>query len=164
MVLAGTWYPAAALANVPEFDFGVAPNPVLDPEDPDTYHNVSWLWGWSVNANSPDAEKQAAQDFLAFILGKQGETEQAAYWFENLGYLQPTNAFLESDAYASALEASPWLDLWITAFENYQIDAVPHSYDSIGAALVRAIDRVIYDGMSAQETADILQAELERGV
>jgi len=164
MVLAGTWYPAAALANVPDFDFGVAPNPVLDPDDPDTYHNVSWLWGWSVNVNSSDAEKQAAQEFLAFILGKQGETEQAAYWFENLGYLQPSRAFLESDAYAAALEADPWLDLWITAFEDYQIDAVPHSYDSIGAALVRAIDRVIYDGMAAQETADILQAELERGV
>jgi ABC-type glycerol-3-phosphate transport system substrate-binding protein len=164
MVLAGTWYPAAALANVPDFDFGVAPNPVLDPDDPDTYDNVSWLWGWSVNANSPEAEKQAAQEFLAFILGKKGETEQTAYWFDNLGYFQPTNAFIDSEAYASALEERPWLDLWVTAFDNYAIDTVPHNYDPVGAALVRAIDRVIYDGMPAQETADILQAELERGV
>jgi ABC-type glycerol-3-phosphate transport system substrate-binding protein len=163
MVLAGTWYPAAALANVPDFDFGVAPNPVLDPDDPSTYHNVSWLWGWSVNQNSPDAEKQAAQDFLAFILGKKGETEQAAWWFENLGYFQPTQAFIESEAYASALEERPWLDLWIEAFDNYQIDTVPHSYDAAGAALMRAIDRVIYDGATAQEAADQLQAELERG-
>ena len=164
MVLAGTWYPAAALANVPDFDFGVAPNPVLDPEDPSTYHNVSWLWGWSVNAASPDAEKQAAQEFLAFILGKKGETEQAAYWFENLGYFQPSKAFLESEAYASALEERPWLDLWVSAFDEYEIDTVPHNYDAIGAALVRAIDRVIYDGASAQDAADQLQTELERGV
>jgi ABC-type glycerol-3-phosphate transport system substrate-binding protein len=164
MVLAGTWYPAAALANVPDFDFGVAPNPVLDPDDPSTYHNVSWLWGWSVNAASPDPEKQAAQGFLAFMLGKKGETEQAAYWFDNLGYFQPSVAFIESDAYASALEERPWLDLWISAFDRYQIDTIPHSYDAVGAALVRAIDRVIYDGVSAQEAADQLQAELERGV
>jgi ABC-type glycerol-3-phosphate transport system substrate-binding protein len=163
MVLAGTWYPAAALANVPDFDFGVAPNPVLDPDDPDTYHNVSWLWAWSVNANSPDPEKAAAQEFLAFILGKQGETEQAAWWFENLGYFQPSRAFIESEAYASALGERPWLELWISAFENYQIDTVQHSFDAAGAALVRAIDRVIYDGASAQEAADQLQAELERG-
>jgi ABC-type glycerol-3-phosphate transport system substrate-binding protein len=164
MVLAGTWYPAAALANVPDFDFGVAPNPVLDPDDPSTYHNVSWLWGWSVNAASPDPEKQAAQEFLAFILGKKGETEQAAWWFENLGYFQPTTAFIESEAYAAALEERPWLDLWIKAFENYSIDTVPHSYDAVGAALVRAIDRVIYDNVPVQEAADQLQAELERGV
>jgi ABC-type glycerol-3-phosphate transport system substrate-binding protein len=164
MVLAGTWYPAAALANVPDFDFGVAPNPVLDPDDPSTYHNVSWLWGWSVNAASPEPERQAAQEFLAFILGKKGETEQAAWWFEDLGYFQPNRAFIESEAYASALEQRPWLDLWIKAFENYSIDTVPHSYDAVGAALVRAIDRVIYDNVPAQEAADQLQAELVRGV
>jgi ABC-type glycerol-3-phosphate transport system substrate-binding protein len=162
MVLAGTWYPAAALGNVPDFDFGVVPSPVLDPDDPSTYHNISWLWGWSVNADSSDAEKAAAQEFLAFILGKKGETAQTAWWFENLGYFQPTVAFLESDAYASALVDRPWLDLWVTAFDDYQIDAVPHSYDEAGAALVRAIDRVIYDGASAEEAADQLQAELER--
>jgi ABC-type glycerol-3-phosphate transport system substrate-binding protein len=162
MVLAGTWYPAAALGNVPDFDFGVVPNPVLDPDDPSTYHNISWLWGWSVNAASSDAEKAAAQEFLAFILGKKGETEQTAYWFENLGYFQPSNVFLESEAYASALEESPWLDLWVTAFDTYQINAVPHSYDEAGAALVRAIDRVIFDGASAEEAAEQLQAELVR--
>jgi ABC-type glycerol-3-phosphate transport system substrate-binding protein len=164
MVLAGTWYPAAALGNVPDFDFGVVQNPVLDPDDPSTYHNVSWLWGWSVNADSPDPEKVAAQELLAFILGKKGETEQAAYWFENLGYFQPSDAFLDSDAYAAALADRPWLDLWISAFDDYEIDAVPHNYDAIGAALVRAIDRVIYDGASAEDAANQLQAELERGV
>ena len=39
-----------------------------------------------LDAEAAEAEKQAAQDFLAFITGKKGETEQAAYWFENLGY------------------------------------------------------------------------------
>jgi ABC-type glycerol-3-phosphate transport system substrate-binding protein len=162
MVLAGTWYPAAAQGNVPDFDFGVVQSPVLDPDDPSTYKNVSWLWAWSVNQASPDAEKQAAQEFLAFILGKKGETEQAAYWFENLGYFQPRVDFLESDAYAAALEDRPWLDLWISAFDDYEIDVVDHAFDEPGSALVRAIDRVIYDGQSAQDSADQLQAELER--
>lgn len=162
MVLAGTWYPAAALGNVPDFNFGVVQNPVLDPDDPETYKNVSWLWAWAVNAASPDAEKQAAQEFLAFITGKKGETEQAAYWFENLGYFQPTVDFLASDSYAAALADRPWLDLWPSAFDNYEIDVVGHAFDEPGSAIVRAIDRVIYDGQSAEDSADQLQAELER--
>jgi ABC-type glycerol-3-phosphate transport system substrate-binding protein len=162
MVAAGTWFPAAALPNNPDFDFGVAPMPVVDPDDPETYKNISWLWGWSVNAASPEPDQLAAQQFIAFILGKKGETEQAAWWFENLGYLQPSVAFLESDAYATALEESPWLQLWVDAFDNYEIAPVQHSYDQAGAALARAIDRVIYDQMPAEETAAQLQAELER--
>lgn len=162
MVLAGTWYPAAALGNVPDFDFGVVQNPVLDPDDPSTYKNVSWLWGWSVNEASDTAKKQAAQEFLAFILGKKGETEQAAYWFDNLGYFQPTVAFLESDAYAAALADRPWLDLWVSAFDDYEIDVVAHAFDEEGSALVRAIDRVIFDNQSAEDSANQLQAELER--
>lgn len=162
MVLAGTWFPAAAAGNVDEFNFAVVPNPVVDPDDPSTYKNISWLWGWSVNADSTEPQKQAAQEFLAFILGKKGETEQAAFWFSELGYLQPSKAFLESDTYQSALEEQPWLDLWIEAFDEYEIKPVPHSYDEPGSALVRAIDRIIYDGATADEAAEQLQAELER--
>ncbi|PWC05328.1 extracellular solute-binding protein [Agromyces badenianii] len=162
MVSAGTWYPSSAIQNNEDFDFGVAPNPVVDPENPDTYKNVSWLWGWSINANAEEERKAASQEFLAFMLGKKGETEQSADWFERLGYMQPSLAFLESDAYQSALEESPWLQLWVDALSNYEVTPVPHSYDEAGAALVRAIDRVIYDGASAEEAADQLQAELER--
>ena len=115
-----------------------------------------------MNANSPIDEQIAAQEFMAFILGKKGETEQAQWWFENLGYSQPSNAFLESAGYADAVATSPWLELFIDAFDDYQIEAVPHSYDEAGAALVRAIDRVIYDGATAEEAAASLQSELER--
>jgi len=164
MVLAGTWYPGAAEPNAPDgvFNYSVAPHPVVDPDDPSTYHNISWLWGWSVNANSPTAEQVAAQEFMAFMLGKKGETEQAQFWFENLGYTQPSVAFLESQGYADAVAESPWLQLFIDAFEDYDIQPVPHSFDEPGAALVRAIDRVIYDGATAEEAAASLQAELKR--
>lgn len=100
--------------------------------------------------------------FLAFMLGKKDETEQAAWWFDNLGYMQPSNAFLESDTYNQTLETKPWLRLWVDAFDTYEIGYVQHSYDETGLALMRAIDRVIYDGMSAEETAALLQAELVR--
>jgi ABC-type glycerol-3-phosphate transport system substrate-binding protein len=162
MVSAGTWYPASAIQNNEDFDFSVAPQPVVDPDDPDTYKNVSWLWGWSINANADEARKAASQKFLAFMLGKKGETEQAADWFERLGYMQPSKAFLESDAYNAALAESPWLNLWVEALANYEVRAVPHSYDEAGAALVRAMDRVVYDGASAEEAAAQLQSELER--
>ena len=85
MVLAGTWYPGAASPNAPdgEFNYSVAPHPVVDPDDQSTYHNISWLWGWSVNANSPTDEQVAAQEFMAFMLGKKGETEQAQFWLRS---------------------------------------------------------------------------------
>ncbi|WP_436499998.1 ROK family protein [Actinokineospora sp. HUAS TT18] len=162
MVQAGTWYPASAKESNPNFKFAVAPNPVVNPDDPSTYQNISWLWGWSVNAKSPSPQKAAAQKFLAFVLGKKGETAQAAYWFEHAGFLQPSKAFLESDAYQAALKESPWLKLWIDAFDKYKIAPVPHSYDEPGAALVRAIDRVIYDKVSPSDAAQSLQQELSR--
>ena len=162
MVLAGTWFPPAASPNNPDWEVAVAPHPVVDPDDPATYHNIQWAWGWSVNANASAERQQLAQEFLAFIVGKKGETEQAAWWFANLGYTHPSNAFLESDAYAAKLESDPWLQVWVDAFEDYDIQYIQHMYDQAGQALLRAIDRVIYDGMSAADTANLLQGELER--
>lgn len=162
MVLAGTWFPPAATPNNPDWEFGVAPHPVVDPDDPSTYHNIQWAWGWSVNANASAERQQLAQEFLAFIVGKKGETEQAAWWFDNLGYMHPSDAFLGSDTYAATLEENPWLQVWVDAFEDYQIDYVQHSYDQPGQALLRAIDRIIYDQMSAADSANLLQGELER--
>jgi len=161
-VLAGTWYEPAAKQNNPDFNFGVSPHPVVDPDNPDTYKNIEWSWGWSVNNQKPPEQQKLAQEFMATMLGKKGEVDQAAWWFDNLGYMQPSTAFLESDVYQKTLQEKPWLKLWVDAFDTYDIGYVQHSYDEAGLALMRAIDRMIYDGMSAQDTADILQAELER--
>lgn len=162
MVLAGTWFAPAIRGANPDVRFGVAPHPVVDPDDPSTYSNIVWSWGWSSNPNK-DAEQQAlGQEFLAFILGKNGEADQPVWWFENLGYLQPRTAFLESDGYRDTLAAEPWLQLFFDAYDDYTIEYVQHSYDEAGAALVRAIDRIIYDGMTAQETSELFQSELSR--
>jgi ABC-type glycerol-3-phosphate transport system substrate-binding protein len=162
MVLAGAWFAPAIRGQNPEVRFGVAPHPVVDPDDESTYKNIAWTWSWSVNANKSAEQQELAQEFLAFMLGKKGEAEQPLYWFEQAGYLQPRSAFLESDEYQSVLEADPWLNQFFVAYDMFDIDYVQHSYDDIGSALVRAIDRVIYDGMSAEETAALLQAELQR--
>lgn len=163
MVQAGTWYPGAASPNAEgEFNFGVAPIPVVNPDDPNTYKDVSWLWGWAVNAASSDRKQQVAQDFLAFILGKKGESEQAAFWFAEMGYLQPSNDFLNSDVYASTIAEKPWLQGFIDALSDYEISAVQHSTDLVGEALIRAIDSVVYDRKSGAEAASSLQIELER--
>jgi ABC-type glycerol-3-phosphate transport system substrate-binding protein len=162
MVLAGPWFAAAIRAENPDVRFGVAPAPVVDPEDPETFDNIVYNWGWSVNASS-DAETQAmSQEFLAFLLGKNGDAEQPLYWFENIGLLQPRTALLESEGFADALEAEPWLRQFIDGFETFDTRYVQHSYDEVGAALIRAIDRIIYDQMSPEETAELLQRELER--
>jgi ABC-type glycerol-3-phosphate transport system substrate-binding protein len=162
MVLAGTWFVPAIRQNNPNVRFGVAPHPVLDPDDHSTYKNIQWSWGWSVNSSKPPDQQQLSQEFLAFMLGKNGETSQPAWWFGNLGYTQPSKAFLSSTAYAEKLNSDPWLKQWVDAYSNYEIHYVQHAYDEPGAALVRAIDRVVYDQISPDESARLLQGELER--
>ena len=162
MVLAGTWFAPAIKQNNPNVRFGVAPHPVVDPNDKSTYKNIQWAWGWCVNANKDPEQQKLAQEFMAFILGKKGETDQPAWWFKNLGYMQPSKAFLDSQAFKDTLQENPWMKQWITAFDMFQIESVPHSYDEAGATLVRAIDRIIYDKMSAEESATLWQAELDR--
>jgi len=162
MVSAGTWYAGAALANNPDFRFKVVPNPVVDPDDPATYKDISYFWGWAVNAHADSARQAAAQEFLAFILGKKGETAQADYWFTNLGYLQPSTAYLSSDAFAAAIAKSPYLQTFIDALKNYEVSPPQHVYDEAGAAIVAAIDAVIYNHATAENAAAELQAALQR--
>jgi ABC-type glycerol-3-phosphate transport system substrate-binding protein len=162
MVAAGPWFVAAARGTDPNLNFGVAPVPVIDPADPATYHNIVYNWGWSVNANKSSEQQQLAQEFLAYLLGKKGEAEQPVYWFENMGLAQPRSAFLQSDGYKAALASEPWMATFDRSYQMFDTQYVQHSYDLAGAALIRAIDRVIYDGMSAEETAKLLQRELQR--
>ena len=162
MVLAGPWFAAAIRGENPDVRFGVAPHPVVDTEDPDTYHNIVYSWGWSVNPYKDMEQQQLAQEFLAFLLGKKGEAEQPVWWFENMGLGQPRTAFLESDGYQAALDNDPWLRQFDNAYELFDVDYIQHSYDPTGAALIRAIDRVIYDQMTGAETADLFQRELLR--
>ena len=162
MVSAGTWYAGAALANNPDFNFKVVPNPVMDPDDPATYKDVSYFWGWAVNANTDDARQAAAQTFLAFILGKKGETTQADYWFKELGYLQPTDTYLESEEFSQVIADSPYLQTFIDALDDYEVSPPQHVYDEAGAAIVAAVDDVVYNGSSPADAAAELQAALER--
>lgn len=162
MVLAGPWFAPAIRGQKADVKFGVAPHPVVDPSKKDTYANIVWSWGWSINPNKDADQQKLAQEFLAFILGKKGEADQPVYWFTNLGYLQPRKAFLESQGYKDALAKDPWLQEFDDAYKNYKVEYVQHSYDEAGAALVRAIDRIIYDKMSPEDTAKLFQAELER--
>lgn len=162
MVIAGPWFVAAARGTNPDMRFGVAPVPVVDPADPETYHNIVYSWGWSVNPNKDAEQQRLAQEFLAFILGKKGEADQPVWWFENMGLAQPRSAFLVSEGYQAALASEPWLARFDESYEMFDTDYLQHSYDLVGAALIRAIDRVVYDQMSAQETAELLQRELQR--
>ncbi|MFB0547131.1 MAG: extracellular solute-binding protein [Anaerolineae bacterium] len=162
MVLAGTWFEPAIKQQNPDVRFEVAPHPVVDPDDKETWHNIQWSWGWSVNPFKSEEQQKLAQEFLAFLLGKKGEYEQAIWWFKNVGYTHPTKAFYASEEYKEILAEKPWLKVWEDAFKDYKLDYVPHSIDEPGAALMRAIDRVVYDKMSPEESAGLFQKELER--
>lgn len=160
MVTAGPWLPSAIRSVDPDVRFGVAPHPVVDPANSATYQNIMYSFGWVVNAQS-DPEKQAlAQELLAFILGKKGEAEQPLWWLENVGVIQPRTAFLESQGFAEILNKDPWMNCFIETFETYSVDYYQHSSDEAGAALIRAMNRVVYDQMAPEETAQLLQNEL----
>ena len=45
-------------------------------------------------------------------------------------------------------------------FDTYRVDYYQHSSDEAGTALVRAINRVVYDKMEPADTARLLQNEL----
>ena len=96
---------------------------------------------------------------MAFILGKKGEAEQPLWWLENVGVIQPRAAFLASPGYAEILSQDPWMQCFIKTFETYQVDYYQHSSDEAGAALVRAINRVVYDQMDPALSAKLLQNE-----
>ena len=160
MVTAGPWFPSVIRAERPDVRFDVAPHPVVDPADPDSYKNVMYSFGWVVNAHADPAQQQLAQEFLAFILGKKGEAEQPLWWLEHVGLIQPRTALLASPGYQQLLAKDPWLRCFIDTFESYAVDYYAHSSDEAGAALVRAINRVIYDGMAPVESAKLLQNEL----
>jgi multiple sugar transport system substrate-binding protein len=160
MVTAGPWFTSAILAANPDVKFGVAPHPVVDPDDPKTYQNIMYSFGWVVNANSDPARQALAQEFLAFILGKKGEAQQPLWWLENVGVIQPRTAFIQSPGFTQLLEKDPWMNCFIDTFDTYAVNYYQHSSDEAGAALVRAMNRVVYDKMSPADTAGILQNEL----
>lgn len=160
MVTAGPWFTSAIRAANPDVRFGVAPHPVIDSDEQGTYQNVMYSFGWVVNANSDPDRQQLAQEFLAFILGKKGEAAQPLWWLEHVGVIQPRTALLESDGYQTLLAQDPWLRCFVDTFDTYTVDYYQHSSDEAGAALVRAINRVVYDQMPPADSARLLQNEL----
>ena len=160
MVTAGPWFPSAIRTENADVRFGVAPQPVADPDNPTAYKNVMYSFGWVVNANRDPDQQKLAQEFLAFILGKKGEAEQPLWWLKNVGVMQPRTAFLNSPGYQEILNQDPWMKCFVDTFDTYQVDYYQHSSDEVGAALVRAINRVVYNKMSPEDTAQLLQNEL----
>lgn len=160
MVTAGPWFPSAIRAVDPDVRFGVAPHPVVEPGNQADYKNVMYSFGWVVNANAAPEQQQLAQEFLAFILGKQGEAEQPLWWLQNVGLLQPRAALLEAPGYQALLAQDPWMQCFSDTFAAFDVDYYQHSSDEAGAALVRAINRVVYNGMAPAESARLMQNEL----
>jgi ABC-type glycerol-3-phosphate transport system substrate-binding protein len=157
MLTAGPWFPSATSPGV---RFGVAPHPVVNPDDPATYQDVMYSFGWVINADLDPQQRELAQAFLAFILGKKGEAEQPLWWLENVGVMQPRTAFLESPGYQEIIDRDEWMKCFIDTFDDYSVDYYQHSSDEAGMALVRAMDRVVYNQMSPEDTARLLQNEL----
>lgn len=157
MVTAGPWFPSALQ---PGTQFGVAPHPVVDPDNSATYQDIMYSFGWVVNANLDQQKRILAQEFLSFILGKKGEAEQPLWWLKNVGVMQPRTALMESPDYQEIISRDPWMRCFVDTFENYQVDYYQHSSDAAGMALVRSMDRVIYNQESPEETTKLLQNEL----
>ncbi len=160
MVTAGPWFPSAIRSEKADIRFGVAPHPVADPGNPAAYQNIMYSFGWVVNANRTPEQQKLAQEFLAFILGKKGEAQQPIWWLQHVGVMQPRTAFLNSPDYQKVLAQDPWMKCFNNTLKTYRVDYYQHSSDEAGAALVRAMNRVVYNKMSPKDTSQLLQNEL----
>ncbi len=160
MVTAGSWYPSVIKNINPEIDFGCVPHPVTNLDNTDTYHSIMYSFGWAVNAGAEPELQKTGQEFIAFILGKKGEIEQANWWLENVGMFQPRIDFLESSDFLRVVAEDPWMKQFVDIFDSFSVDYYQHSSSEEGRALVRAINRVVYNRMQPRESADLLQNEL----
>ena len=57
MVLAGTWFAPAIRGQKADVRFGVAPHPVVDPANKDSYANIVWSW----LVYQPEQRRQSAE-------------------------------------------------------------------------------------------------------
>jgi len=159
MEVAAQFLPAVLYMVNPEIRFGVAPYPYIAGGKKAT---TCYTWTWGVNKNISEEEQKTAWEFVAFVRGKKGEYKQIIHWLNENGYYVPRKKVLESVEFKNYLKENPWYRIVTWTMENYDVDYESHSFDAIGSAIMRTLERVAYDKQDVADATFYLNQFLKR--
>jgi ABC-type glycerol-3-phosphate transport system substrate-binding protein len=142
--------PGFELAN-PELRYGEHFEAVQLPQiDGGTPSTMLYAWCWTVN---PDSAMQTESWKWIDFMSQHGEG-----WFEHVGYIQPRLGWLESEV----AQANPALPVFLKDFELGQYIPRTNNYQEVEALLGQAIERTVMEGMSPQESLNIMKEEVDK--
>jgi len=147
MWIIGPWAPSTFAGTPLEDSYMVVPLPQLD--DGVREATTVYSLGWMVNAKSK--VKDAAYKFLNY------STKQQKYWLQNVGYIQPRLGWLDS----SEAKQKPYLDVFINDMKKGKYMVRTVNFQEIGAALHRAVERTVLQGMDPKESLNTAKEEID---
>lgn len=145
MAITGLYQEARLLTDNPEFyysgDWMVVPFPVFSNAVNDT---AACYYGhyFMVNAESDEATREAAWEFIAYMLSHGEE------YLEKVAIIQPTKALMESDTYKNM----PYSEVFKNDFERGHVVYYGPSSSEIQYQLRNAVEAVMLRGEDPRQT------------
>lgn len=148
--LLGPFYVPIVNAINPDFELGVAPQPIVD-GGPRVTH--MYAWSYVTSAKAPKARQAAAWTFAAWMTTARNEQ-----WWDKLGFLQPTRRWLDVFPY----DKYPYMRVFIDDMQYGEpLVKTPH-ISELGQIMKDAIERCTLNGMSSIESLTIASDQLNR--
>ena len=133
----------------PYEDWAFASMPQVDPDNPKT---MMYGFTWGVNSRKDNVEKMVAWDFIRFMLAKPDE------WLAKASFIQPRTGLLETEA----AKNFPYIDVHMRDVETASWYVRSVNTNEIVEIVGRAVERVIFQGMSPEESMKMADEEAEK--
>ncbi|NLG68472.1 MAG: ABC transporter substrate-binding protein [Firmicutes bacterium] len=130
-------------------DSRVVPLPQRDPRHPVTH---AYAYYWMVNAQSPN--KEAAWRFVNFL------ASHPQRWLADVSFIQPRKGWTDTPE----ARAFPFIDVWLDQMQYSNFLTRSVYWSEISAALQRAIERSIMNGVAPQASLDQAKGEIDRAL
>ncbi|MGI6149688.1 MAG: ABC transporter substrate-binding protein [Limnochordia bacterium] len=148
MWISGPWA-AATLEVNPEVynNYRVVNLPQADPDNPIF---MTSAWAWFVAATSK--HKEAAWKFIDFASQRQPQ------WLDRAGYIIPREGWFDTPEALAFKD----LDVFLYGMANGRPRVQTEHYSEVGAALQRALDRIVMEGVKPADAMKQAQQEIDR--
>ena len=146
--ISGPWA-AATLEVNPEVynNYRVVNLPQADPDNPIF---MTSAWAWFVAATSK--HKEAAWKFIDFASQRQPQ------WLDRAGYIIPREGWFDTPEALAFKD----LDVFLYGMANGRPRVQTEHYSEVGAALQRALDRIVMEGVKPADAMKQAQQEIDR--
>ncbi len=135
------------LTNSPVWkDSKIVPLPQRDPSRPVTH---AYAYYWMVNAQSK--HKEAAWRFVNFLASHPNR------WLADVSFIQPRKGWTNTPK----AKAFPFIEVWLDQMQYSNFLTRSVYWSEISAALQRAIERSIMNGVSPKASLDQAKAEID---